>query len=51
MDSRYHWTVPVSGKSCHVSSFLQDLIDMTVRKMDLDKDGRICYDDFEETVS
>ena len=24
---------------------------MTVRKMDLDKDGRICYDDFEETVS
>ena len=28
----------------------QDLIDMTLKKMDIDKDGRICYEDFETTV-
>lgn len=26
------------------------MIDLTLKKMDLDKDGRICYEDFEETV-
>ena len=30
--------------------FKQDLIDMTLKKMDLDKDGRVSYSDFEETV-
>ena len=30
--------------------FSQDLIDMTMKKMDMDKDGRICYADYEETV-
>ena len=30
--------------------FFQDLIDMTLKKMDLDKDGRVSYSDFEETV-
>ena len=29
---------------------VQDLIDMTLKKMDIDKDGRICYEDFETTV-
>ena len=29
---------------------LQDIIDLTLKKMDLDKDGRICFEDFEETV-
>ena len=28
----------------------QDLIDMTLKKMDRDKDGRVSYTDFEETV-
>ena len=29
---------------------IQDLIDMTLKKMDHDKDGRVSYSDFEETV-
>ena len=28
----------------------QDIIDLTLKKMDVDKDGRICFDDYEETV-
>ena len=31
-------------------NYLQDIIDLTLKKMDLDKDGRICFEDFEETV-
>ena len=30
---------------------IKDLIDMTIRKMDVDKDGRISYSDFAATVS
>ena len=28
----------------------KDLIEMTLKKMDVDKDGRICQDDFEQTI-
>ena len=28
----------------------QDLIDMTLKKMDLDKDGKVSFSDFEATV-
>ena len=30
---------------------VKDLIDMTIKKMDHDKDGRISYSDFASTVS
>ena len=29
---------------------VKDLVDMTMRKMDIDKDGRVSFQDFEETV-
>ena len=29
---------------------LQDLIEMTLKKMDLDKDGKVSFSDFESTV-
>ena len=29
---------------------IQDLIEMTLKKMDIDKDGLLSYEDFEETV-
>ena len=28
----------------------KDIIDLTLKKMDLDKDGRICFDDYVETI-
>ena len=28
----------------------QDLVDMTMRKMDVDKDGKVSFEDFEQTV-
>jgi hypothetical protein len=28
----------------------QDLIDITLKKMDVDRDGRICHEDFEKAV-
>ena len=31
--------------------FLQDLIDMTLRKMDKDRDGKISFSDFQSAVS
>ena len=33
-----------------VTHFLQDLVDMTMKKMDIDKDGRVSFDDFEQSV-
>lgn len=29
---------------------VKDLVDMTMRKMDIDKDGRVSFQDFEQTV-
>ena len=36
--------------SFFLKSSIQDIIDLTLKKMDLDKDGRIGFEDFEETV-
>ena len=30
--------------------YVKDLVDMTMRKMDIDKDGRVSFQDFEQTV-
>ena len=38
------------GLTIDIDCVPQDIIDLTLKKMDVDKDGRICFDDYEETV-
>ena len=54
MGSRWRKTTSVMMISHHCvdidCNVPQDIIDLTLKKMDVDKDGRICFDDYEETV-
>ena len=40
---------PIKSSTSNV--FYQDVVDIVLKKMDQDKDGHICYNDFKKTVS
>ena len=51
MNSRLHWSnSKVCNKCGGTPVLLQDLVEMTVRRMDKDRDGKVSFTDYKQTV-